>query len=113
KAFGIGTYLLQDSQRFAAALILKLLKRQAQGLPQSIVENLHAEPLHGKPHDVFLKRTAQPGQQRNGDSDSQPDQYAPYQFLLAAATSIIGIVVDDFPENDRVDHREQLGSGSQ
>ncbi len=55
----------------------------------------------------------QPRQEGDSHCKGQQSQYPVHQFLLVAAVGVYSKIVDDFPENDRVNQFKDLRNGCQ
>ena len=112
QALAVRPHLLQQGEHLAAAQVLEFLEREAQQVPQAVVEDRHAQLLHDEARHVFLQGLGQPRQHRHQHGQPQQAHHVRHQFGLGQAPRA-GNAVDDAAEDDGVDQRQHLGEAGE
>ena len=109
----VGADLLQPAERFAAALVLEHRIRQLERVADAVGVQLRAEPL-GDDVDVVVLEVLRDARDE-GDADRGAEQQADAPEELSGRVFLEPrrVVVDDVPEDQRVEQREDLIDGGQ
>jgi hypothetical protein len=108
EAFNVCPDLLEDAQRLAAALVLKDLVREFQRMAQSVLIDPGSQTLRDDVDEVVLEILCHAGDECHADSGQQQPGDSFHEIARTVRVEPCGVLVDDVPEDERIQEREHL-----
>jgi len=108
EALRVGPDLLKLAECFAAALVLEDLKGEGQRMPDPIGVQLCAQPLRYDIDEVVLEILGDARDECDPDGKPEQEHHATKELSVGVVLEFQGIVVDDVPEDERIEQREDL-----
>ena len=105
----VGADLLQLAERFAAALILEDRVGQLERVPDAVGVELRAEPLRDDVDVVVLEVLRHARDERDADRRAEQQADALEELDRRVFLEPRGVLVDDVPEDQRIEQRERPG----
>ena len=109
----VGAHLLQPAERLAAALILEHRIGQLERMPDAVRVQLRAEPLRDDVDEVVLEVLRHARDERDADRGAEQQADALEELRGRVFLEPRGVLIDDVPEDQRIEQREDLVDGRQ
>ncbi len=109
----VGAHLLQLAERLAAALVLEELVGKVERVPDAVRVQLGPDPLRHDVHEVVLEVLGHAGDERHADGGEQQEGDAAEELAGRVLVEACGVLVDDVPEDEGVEEREDLVDGGE